>query len=142
MNALRWQLLGQHNQALVGGSAAWRPQRRCRATGGRPAGAAQAAAKHAEQEVHASTRQAPDVAGSAEAGQAAAEAASPAVEAARRESLTLLEWPGLCRQVACFAQTPMGAEVAVAAALPIGRSQRESELLLQQTGEAQRAQLE
>lgn len=76
------------------------------------------------------------------AGQAAAEPASAAVDAAQRESLALLEWPALCRQVACFAQTPMGAEVAVAGALPMGRSRQGSELLLRQTAEAQRAQLE
>lgn len=57
------------------------------------------------------------------------------------ESLKLLEWPELCRQVACFAQTPLGAEVAWRAALPMGASQQESERLLQETAEAQAAQL-
>lgn len=66
---------------------------------------------------------------------------TPVPAAAEEESLALLEWPALCRQVACFAQTPLGAEVAARGALPIGRTQAESELLLQQTAEAQRAQL-
>lgn len=64
------------------------------------------------------------------------------MSAAVEESLQLLEWPALCRQVACFAQTPMGAEVAMRCALPVGRSQAESELLLRETAEAQQAQLE
>lgn len=63
------------------------------------------------------------------------------VAAAERESLTLLEWPALCRQVACFAQTPMGAELAARGDLPVGRTQQESEQLLRQTAEAQQAQL-
>ena len=62
--------------------------------------------------------------------------------AAERESLQLLEWPALCRQVACFAQTPMGAEVALRCTLPVGRSRAESEALLQQTADAQQALLE
>ena len=66
---------------------------------------------------------------------------SAAVAAAERESLQLLEWPGLCRQVACFTKTPMGAEVALRCALPVGRSLHESQRLLQETAEAQRAQL-
>jgi hypothetical protein len=74
-------------------------------------------------------------------GSAAPQAASDAVAAAERESLQLLEWPGLCRQVACFAQTPMGAEVALRCALPVGRSRQESEQLLRETAEAQQAQL-
>lgn len=65
-----------------------------------------------------------------------------AMQAAVQESLQLLEWPALCRQVACFAQTPMGAEVALRCALPVGRSRAESEQLLRQTAEAQQAQLE
>lgn len=69
------------------------------------------------------------------------QAVSDAVAAAERESLQLLEWPALCRQVACFAQTPMGAEVALRCALPMGRSQQESEQLLRETAEAQQAQL-
>ncbi len=62
-------------------------------------------------------------------------------QAAVQESLQLLEWPALCRQVACFAQTPMGAEVALRYSLPVGRSRAESEQLLRQTAEAQQAQL-
>ena len=57
------------------------------------------------------------------------------------ETLQLLEWPALCRQVACFAQTPMGSELAMRCELPLGRSQEESELLLRQTADAQAAQL-
>lgn len=65
-----------------------------------------------------------------------------AAEVAEQESLQLLEWPALCRQVACFAQTPMGAEVALRCALPVGRSRADSEQLLRQTTEAQQARLE
>jgi DNA mismatch repair protein MutS2 len=68
-------------------------------------------------------------------------ATADATAAAERESFQLLEWPALCRQVACFAQTPMGAELAAKCALPVGRSQEESEQLLQQTAEAQAAML-
>ncbi len=39
-------------------------------------------------------------------------------------------------KVACFTSTTAGAEAALRAALPIGRTQAESEELLQQTGEA------
>lgn len=60
---------------------------------------------------------------------------------AERESLQLLEWPALCRQVACFAQTSMGAELALAGRLPVGRSQSESETLLSETREAARMSL-
>ena len=44
-------------------------------------------------------------------------------------------------KVACFTTTAMGAEVALNAALPVGSTQAESEELLQQTAEAQLAQL-
>ena len=69
------------------------------------------------------------------------ERASSLAVAAERESLQLLEWPELCRQVGCFAQTPLGAEVALRAKLRIGGSQGESERLLQQATEAREAQL-
>jgi hypothetical protein len=61
---------------------------------------------------------------------------------AERESLQLLEWPALCRQVACFAQTPIAAEVALGGRLPLGASRGESESLLQQTREAAGAHLD
>lgn len=80
-----------------------------------------------------------------EASAAAPESAQPesqqAAQAAEQESLTLLEWPALCRQVACFTQTSIGAETALSCRLPIGRDQAESERLLQQTHEAQQANL-
>ena len=41
-----------------------------------------------------------------------------------------------CTQVACFTATTVGAEMALAALLPIGRTQADSEQLLQQTAEA------
>ena len=69
------------------------------------------------------------------------ERASSLAVAAERESLQLLEWPELCRQVGCFAQTPLGAEVALRAKLRIGGSLGESERLLQQATEAREAQL-
>lgn len=61
--------------------------------------------------------------------------------AAEEESLELLEWPALCRQVACFTQTAIGAELALDCRLPLGRTQEESERLLQETHEAQQAAL-
>jgi DNA mismatch repair protein MutS2 len=45
-------------------------------------------------------------------------------------------------QVAAFCGTSMAAELLLAAKLPIGSSQQQSELLLQQTQEAADAQLE
>jgi DNA mismatch repair protein MutS2 len=66
----------------------------------------------------------------------------PVAAAAQHESLHLLEWALLCRQVACFTQTPQGAEVALSAKLPLGRSPVESERLLQETEQAQQAQLQ
>ena len=38
-----------------------------------------------------------------------------------KESLVLLEWPALCRQVAAFASTPMAAQRILLSGLPIGR---------------------
>lgn len=58
---------------------------------------------------------------------------------AEQESLELLGWPDLCKQVASFCQTPMGAQRAIQGRLPIGESLEESELLLRQTREAQAA---
>lgn len=59
---------------------------------------------------------------------------------AENESLELLEWSLVCRQVACFCQTPMGAERAMKGRLPIGRSLEESKVLYQQAREAAQAQ--
>jgi hypothetical protein len=59
----------------------------------------------------------------------------------QQESLLLLEWPSVCRQVATFCGTSMAAEQLLSGRLPIGSSQKESELLLQQTAEAQEAGL-
>jgi hypothetical protein len=61
---------------------------------------------------------------------------------AEREARELLEWPALCRQVACFARTPMAAELAAAGKLPMGRDQADSEQLLAQTREAGAAPLD
>lgn len=61
--------------------------------------------------------------------------------AAVMESQQALEWPSVCRQVACFCGTPMAAEVLQAGQLPLGASQQESEQLLRQTAEAMEAQL-
>ena len=41
----------------------------------------------------------------------------------QQESLQLLDWPALCRQVAAFAATPMAAEQLLQGGLPIGGSQ-------------------
>lgn len=132
------------------GSCAWRPwllrlssgrpaalagwRRRTHAAGAGPAQpamplgvAAQAAAAAAAPEVDAPPAPGPP--------------GSEASEAAVAESFTLLEWPALCGQVACFTQTTAGAEVALSCRLPIGRTQAESEQMLQETAEAQRADL-
>ncbi|KAF8057679.1 NPC1 [Scenedesmus sp. PABB004] len=74
-------------------------------------------------------------------GGAAAAAAAAAAEAGA-QSLELLEWPAVCRQVAAFCGTSMAAELALAARLPIGASRQGSEALLQQTAEAAGAALE
>ena len=44
------------------------------------------------------------------------------LEGTKKESLALLEWPALCRQVAAFASTPMAAQWILLSGLPIGRS--------------------
>ncbi|KAI8474386.1 MAG: hypothetical protein J3K34DRAFT_139599, partial [Monoraphidium minutum] len=64
-------------------------------------------------------------------------AGEPTVE---EESLEILEWPAVCRQVACFCRTPMASE-RVLAGLPLGASLAESEALLAATAEAMAADL-
>jgi hypothetical protein len=44
-------------------------------------------------------------------------------EDVQQESMVLLEWPTLCRQVAAFASTPLAARRIMMSGLPIGRSQ-------------------
>ena len=56
------------------------------------------------------------------------------------ESTTLLEWPRVCAQVACFAATPAG-HAAARAALPLGESFDASAELLEQTCEATRCSM-
>lgn len=56
------------------------------------------------------------------------------------ESMTLLEWPRVCAQVACFAATPAG-HAAARAALPLGESFDASAELLEQTREATRCSM-
>lgn len=60
---------------------------------------------------------------------------------AEQESLDILEWPAVCKQVAAFCGTSVAAAAVAAGRLPIGQSQAESELLLQQTSEALAADL-
>lgn len=43
-------------------------------------------------------------------------------EQTEKESLQVLEWPALCRQVAAFASTPMAARSILLSGLPMGRS--------------------
>ena len=57
----------------------------------------------------------------------------PSTQEVESDSLDLLEWPLLCQQVACFAQTTRGAQTIVRGGLPMGRDQAESEILLEQT---------
>ncbi|GAX74806.1 hypothetical protein CEUSTIGMA_g2253.t1 [Chlamydomonas eustigma] len=58
------------------------------------------------------------------------------VESIRQESLLVLEWPSVCRQVACFCSTVMASQLIASGQLPMGSSQEESEQLLRQTDEA------
>lgn len=46
------------------------------------------------------------------------------------ESYSLLEWPALCRQVAAFASTTMGARRILMSGLPVGRSKVRSRYCL------------
>ncbi len=62
-------------------------------------------------------------------------------EAVQIESLEVLEWPSVCRQVAHFAQTVIAVQLIAGGKVPIGRSIEESQLLLQQTAEAMDAAL-
>eukprot|EP00198_Chlamydomonas_reinhardtii_P000566 XP_001689901.1 predicted protein [Chlamydomonas reinhardtii] len=62
--------------------------------------------------------------------------------AAEHESLAILEWPAVCKQVACFCGTSVAADLVAGGGLPRGRSREDSELLLQQTQEALEAGLE
>ncbi|CAD7699368.1 unnamed protein product [Ostreobium quekettii] len=62
-------------------------------------------------------------------------------ETMARESLRLLEWPNLCRQVAAFAETSLGAELLLERGAPMGMTLDESEALLQETEEATEAGL-
>jgi DNA mismatch repair protein MutS2 len=57
------------------------------------------------------------------------------------EGLQLLEWPAVCAQVASFCGTSMAAELLQGGGLPLGASQADSEVLLQQTAEALEAGL-
>ena len=52
------------------------------------------------------------------------------------ESLEMIEWESICRQVASFAETPRGAQLAYSGKLYIGKTVEESIDLLQQTKEA------
>jgi len=52
----------------------------------------------------------------------AASATPSADKDVQQESMALLEWPSLCRQVAAFASTPLGARRIMLSGLPIGRS--------------------
>lgn len=55
---------------------------------------------------------------------------------AEQESLELLGWIDVCKQVASFCKTAMGAQQAVRGKLPLGKTLEESQFLLQQTKEA------
>jgi hypothetical protein len=61
--------------------------------------------------------------------------------AVEEESLQILEWPAVCRQVACFCRTSMAAERVAGGLLPLGATRAESEGLLQLTAEAVAADL-
>ena len=52
------------------------------------------------------------------------------------ESLEMIEWRSVCKQVASFAETPRGAQLAYGGNLYIGKTVEESIELLQQTKEA------
>ncbi|KAK9809345.1 hypothetical protein WJX73_007359 [Symbiochloris irregularis] len=67
-----------------------------------------------------------------------ASAAAPESTQVYLESLDLLEWPAVCRQVAAFTRCPTAAEVLLSSGLPLGKSQAESEEMLLQTAESQK----
>ncbi len=58
-----------------------------------------------------------------------------------RESLEVLEWRAVCKQVACFCGTSMAAERIARELLPRGRDAKECELLLEETAQALEAKL-
>ena len=60
----------------------------------------------------------------------------PRAGPAELESLDLLAWPDLCRQVASLCRTAMGAKHAISGRLPLGTTLEESQFLLRQTKEA------
>ncbi|KAI4296721.1 hypothetical protein L6164_036655 [Bauhinia variegata] len=49
------------------------------------------------------------------------------------ETLETLEWSSICKQLSVFTSTSMGFDVAKNAELPLGRTQKESQKLLDQT---------
>ncbi|XP_078442153.1 DNA mismatch repair protein MutS, type 2 isoform X2 [Wolffia australiana] len=57
-------------------------------------------------------------------------------EEMRKEAEDSLEWRLICSQVAAFASTSMSRDLCVATGLPIGRDERESQKLLDQTAAA------
>lgn len=40
----------------------------------------------------------------------------------QQESLQLLDWPAVCRQIACFSSTPMAADRLLQSGLPMGNT--------------------
>jgi len=55
---------------------------------------------------------------------------------AEMETLKMLEWKKVCQQVASFAETSGGAQMAYRGKLPVGSTYEESRMLLNQTREA------
>ncbi|KAK4399106.1 Endonuclease MutS2 [Sesamum angolense] len=57
-------------------------------------------------------------------------------ESLQAETLKILEWPAVCRQLSAFTSTSMGLRTAQSASIPLGQSPSESRRLLAQTSAA------
>lgn len=57
-------------------------------------------------------------------------------ESLQSETLKLLEWPAVCRQLSAFTSTSMGFAAAQSALIPVGKTPEESGKLLSQTSAA------
>ncbi|KAG4401060.1 hypothetical protein GLYMA_07G195700v4 [Glycine max] len=61
---------------------------------------------------------------------------SPESNSLQAETLKTLEWGSVCKQLSAFTSTSMGSAAALNARLPIGRTRRDSQRLLDQTSAA------
>lgn len=61
---------------------------------------------------------------------------SPESNSLQAETLKTLEWSSVCKQLSPFTSTTMGSAAALNASLPVGRTPRQSQKLLDQTSAA------